>query len=197
MVRIFSQYVSPKSIILMLLEGGFIALALVCAVRIRFWDSAPGFEAYIAMPEFAWQTLVFVATLQVCFYYCDLYRPAAIRGNEQWIALGQSLGSGCLLLGILYFMFPILLLGRGIFFISVVLVPAFVLASRAALDRIWRAAATKENVAIIGTGELAGVVALQLSKRDDLNVRLAGFIEVNGTPWRGREIMGHPVFGAE
>src|ERR1044071_6131520 len=124
MVRIFSQYVSPKSIVLMLLEGGFIALALVCAVRIRFWDSVSGFEAYVALPEFVWQLLVFVTTLQVCFYYCDLYRPSAIRGrHEQWVALGQSLGSACLLLGILYFIFPSLLLGRGILFISVALVP--------------------------------------------------------------------------
>lgn len=197
MVRIFSQYVSPKSIVLMLLEGGFITLALLCAARIRFWDSASGFEKYVAWPDFAWQALVFVATLQVCFYYCDLYRPTAIRDrHEQLIALGQSLGSGCLLLGILYFIFPALLLGRGIFFISVVLVPAFVTVSRAALDRVWQAAAPKENVVVIGTGALATAVASQLLKRNDLNVQMTGFIEVNGTPWQGREILGRPVFGS-
>jgi sugar transferase (PEP-CTERM system associated) len=197
MVRIFNQYVSPKNIVLMLLEAGFITLALLCAVRIRFWGSAPGFEAYVAMPEFTWQALVFVATLQVCFYYCDLYRPTAIRGrNKQWMALGQSLGSGCMLLGILYFIFPSLLLGRGIFFISVALVPAFVTVSRVALDRVWQAAAPRENVLIIGTGALATVVATQLLKRNDLNVQVAGFIEVNGTPWQDREILECPVFGS-
>ena len=74
MVRILNQYVSPKGLVLMLLEGMFIALALLCAVRIRFWGSESGFDAYVAMPEFVWQALVFVVTLQVCFYYCDLYR---------------------------------------------------------------------------------------------------------------------------
>lgn len=174
-------------------------MALLCAVRIRFWDSASGFESYVAGPDsdFGWQALVFVVTLQVCFYYCDLYRPTAIRDRyEQLIALGQSLGSGCLLLGILYFIFPALLLGRGIFFIGVALVPAFVAISRAALDRIWQAAAPQENVVIIGTGALATAVASQLLKRSDLNVQMTGFIEVNGTPWRGREILGCPVFGS-
>jgi len=195
MVRILSQYVSPKSIVLMLLEGGLIALALLCAVRIRFWGSASGFDEYIAMPDFAWQAFVFVATLQVCFYYCDLYRPGAIRGrNEQWIAIGQSLGSGCLLLGIVYFIFPTLLLGRGIFFIGVALVPAFVTFSRVALDRIWQAAAPKENVVIIGAGDLAVTVASQLLKRTDLNVELAGFFDVNRAGGQGRMLFGRPVF---
>jgi sugar transferase (PEP-CTERM system associated) len=197
MIRILSQYVSPKSIVLMLIEGGFITLALLSAVRIRFWGSVSGFEAYVALPEFVWQVLAFVFTLQVCFYYCDLYRPSAIGGrNEQWIALGQSVGSGCLLLGILYFIFPSLLLGRGIFFIGVALVPAFVVVSRVSLDRIWQAAAPKENVVIIGTGALAETVASQLLKRRDLNVDLSGFIEMNGFPWQGREILGRPVFGS-
>src|SRR5215813_12947718 len=107
MVRILHQYVSPKSIVLMLLEGLLMMLALLCAVRIRFWDSDAGFDNYIALPDFAWQAVVFVATLQLCFYYCDLYRLNALRGrNAQLISLGQSLGSGCLLLGIVYFIFP-------------------------------------------------------------------------------------------
>ncbi|HEY2018783.1 MAG TPA: hypothetical protein VGH38_35000, partial [Bryobacteraceae bacterium] len=197
MVRILNQYVSPKNIVLMLLEGMLIALALLCAVRIRFWGSASGFDEYVAFPEFAWQAVVFVVTLQVCFYYCDLYRSGAIRGrNEQWIAIGQSLGSGCLLLGIVYFIFPALLLGRGIFFISLALVPGFVTVSRLALDRIWQAAAPKENVVIIGAGDLAATVASQLLKRNDLNVELAGFFDATSAPGQEQMLFGRPVFGS-
>jgi len=198
MVRIFNQYVSIKGIVLMLLEGGLILLALLAAVRIRFWNSAPGFEAYVALPEFVWQSVVFVVTLQVCFYYCDLYRLSALHGRtEQLIAIGQSLGSGCLLLGIVYFIFPSLLLGRGIFFISVALVPPFVTVSRNALDRIWRAAAPKENVLILGTGNLAVAVATQLVKRHDLNLELAGFGEMEQGGAKGRTMFDRPVFGPD
>jgi len=196
MIRVFSQYVSPKGIVQMLLEGALITLALLCAVRIRFWGSTSGFEEYITFPDFVWQALVFVVTLQMCFYYCDLYRPSAVRGrNEQLIAIGQSLGSGCLLLGTVYFIFPSLLLGRGIFFISLALVPAFVTFSRVALDRIWQAAAPKEAVIIIGAGDLAVSVASQLLKRSDLNVRLAGFYDTTHTA-EGRMLFGLPVSAA-
>src|SRR5262245_47285419 len=213
MVRILNQYVSPKSMVLMLLEGALIMLALLCAVRIRFWGSESGFNAYVTEPEFAWQAVVFVATLQVCFYYCDLYRLSALRArNDQLIALGQSLGSGCLLLGLVYFIFPILLLGRGIFFISVALVPAFVIFSRVALDRIWQVASANENVVIIGAGDLAATVAKHLLERKDLNIELAAFADVGHSghgqgvtvpakmPYsidEGRTLFGRPVFDAE
>src|SRR6185295_16014596 len=170
MIRVFNQYISPKSIVLILLEGGLIALALLCGVWIRFWNNSPDFDAYVSLPNFFLQALVFVATLQICFYYCDLYSLNLIRGrHEQLVATGQSVGAGCLLLGILYFIFPGLVLSRGVFFISVTLVPAFITFSRIALDRIWLAAAPMENVIILGTESLACLVAGELRKRDDLN----------------------------
>jgi FlaA1/EpsC-like NDP-sugar epimerase len=196
--RIFSKYVSPKTLVLVLLEGGLIALALICAVRIRFWDSTPGFNAYIGLPVFGVQVIVFVATLQMCFYYADLYnlKHTQLR-NERLMALAQSLGASCLLLGILYYVFPSLLLGRGVFFISMALVPAFIGVSRVGLDRIWQAAAPRENVAIMGTESLACTVASELAKRRDLSVQLCGFIDVRSSRNGGQEtLMDHPILRA-
>jgi sugar transferase (PEP-CTERM system associated) len=195
MIQVFHQYVSLKNVLLMLLESALIALALVCGVRIRFWGSAEGFSAYITLPEFTLQALAFVVTLQVCFYYCQLYNASAIRNrSDQWVALGQSLGSGCLLLGVVYFIFPALLLGRGIFFISLALVPAFVVLNRITLDRIWTAAAPREKVLVLGVSRLATVVASELTRRNDLNVSFAGFVEPNGSVGQA-DLMHGPVLG--
>jgi sugar transferase (PEP-CTERM system associated) len=180
MIRVFNQYVSPKSIVLLLLEGGLIALALFCGVWIRFWNNSSDFAAYVELPNFAGQVVIFVLTLQICFYYCDMYTLSALRRrHDQMIAVGQSVGAGCLLLGGVYFIFPSLLLSRGVFFISVMLVPAFITVSRILLDRLWVAAGPQERVLIIGDGPLAKVVAVELGKRYDLNVHLAGFVSMN------------------
>jgi sugar transferase (PEP-CTERM system associated) len=195
MIRVFNQYISPKSLVLLLLEGGLITLALLCGVWIRFWNNASDFTAYIALPNFTLQAVFFVLTLQICFYYCDLYKLSTIRGrHEQMIVVGQSVGAGCLLLGFLYFVFPALLLSRGVFFISVMLVPGFVTVSRIAFDRLWLAT-PRENVLIIGTESLASLVATELVKRNDLNINLCGFIDTSRTPG-GREAVGDfPVLG--
>jgi|SRR5579862_7084545 len=198
MIRIFSQYVSPKSLLLVVLEAALIVLALFCGIRVRFWNNPLEFEFYTQLPEFAWQGLVFAGIFQICFYYSDLYNLNAIRHrNEQLTSLGQSLGAGCLLLGVIYFVFPDLLIGRGVFFISTVLVALFVLLTRLGLDAAWRIAAPAQNILIFGTGELAVMVAQELKRRGDLNTRLIGFIEpapVHANfPWT---LLGFPVVGA-
>lgn len=195
MIRLFNQYISPKSVVLLLMEVGLITLALLSAVWIRFWNSTLEFDAYITLPTFFPQAAVFVVTLQICFYYCDLYSLNVIRGrHEQLIATGQSVGAGCLLLGILYYIFPALVLSRGVFFISVSLVPAFITFSRIALDQIWQAAAPRENVIILGTESLACLVAGELSKRKDLNIALSGFFDLKATH-PVETLCGLPVLG--
>jgi sugar transferase (PEP-CTERM system associated) len=200
MIRLFSQYVSSKSIVLMVFEGALLTLALFCGAWIRFGGGGQGFDEYTGMPHFAPQVLAFVGILQICFYYCDLYDLSVIRrGPEQFISLLQSVGAACLLLGMLYFVFPSLLIGRGVFFISVVLVAAFVVLSRLMLDRVWQVAAPRENILILGTGQLAETVARELRNRGDLNATVVGFARVEdptGAPARNApDICGWPVLG--
>src|SRR5689334_18675579 len=102
MIRIFNQYVSPKSILLMLIEGGLIALALFCGVRLRYWGHPDEAGLILQFPDIALQGFMVILIFQLCFYYSDLYNLNAIRGrSERLICLGQSLGSACLLLGAL------------------------------------------------------------------------------------------------
>jgi len=197
MIRIFSQYVSVKSLLLMLLEGILIALSLVCGVKVRFLNEPDEFEYYTAMPDFAIQVAVVVVVLQVCFYYNDLYRLAAVgRRGEQVARVGASLGAACLLLGLIYFLFPWLLIGRGVFVITVAFVGGFVMLTRIALDTAWRATTNPNHVLIVGTGPWAQTVARELGQRDDLNVRFVGFVSPraeDATP--GSTLFGMPVLG--
>ena len=79
MIRVFSQYVSPKSVCLMLLEGLLIVLCLTGAVKLRFWGDPVEFELYTKLPDFGIQALVSVIVFQVCFYYNELYDLHVMR----------------------------------------------------------------------------------------------------------------------
>jgi sugar transferase (PEP-CTERM system associated) len=198
MIRIFNQYVSPKSVLLMFTEGALITLALACGLRLRFWNSPDEMDALVRFPDIAIQGLVIILIIQLCFYYSDLYNLNLRRGpSEELICLGQSLGSACLVLGALYYVFPGLLIGRGIFLISVFLVAAFVTINRVVLDRAWQIAAPKQNIVILGTHEIALHVARELTAREDLNVSLVGFIEAkSGDSGAAKSLFGHKVIGA-
>jgi FlaA1/EpsC-like NDP-sugar epimerase len=194
MIRIFSQYVSPKSLLLMAIESLLMSLALVCGVFVRFWNEPLEFDSYIQFPDFAVQVVIFVMIFQICFYYSDLYNVHTTRTRyEQLLCVGQSLGAGCLALGLVYYIFPSLLIGRGVFFISTALAATFVMVSRIALDRAWQFAAPKQNVLILGTHELAVTVARELTRRGDLNLQLLGFVQTAGCTDQQQELFGRPM----
>jgi sugar transferase (PEP-CTERM system associated) len=196
MIRIFSQYVSPKSLLLIGLETVLMALSLVIGARLRFFNRAGEFTNYVHWPEFIFQILVVVVVLQICFYYSDLYNLTILREHPQLvIGLTESLGAACLFLGGVYYIFPGLLLEHGIFFIGVSLAAVSTFANRLALDRAWRFASPKERILLFGAGDLAVTVAREFSRRDDLNIELAGYVETSGSHG-GKQLFGRPILGS-
>ena len=196
MIRIFNQYVSPKSLLLIGVETVLIAVSLLLATRLHFLNQAAGFTNYVRWPDFSLQILVVIVVLQICFYYSDLYDLSILRRHHQLvICLTESLGAACLVLGVMYYAFPGLLLGHGIFFDGVSLVAVSTLANRLALEHTWRFASRKERILLLGTGELAAMVAREFSRRDDLNVELAGFVET-AESHGDKQFFGRPILGS-
>jgi sugar transferase (PEP-CTERM system associated) len=197
MIRIFSQYVSAKALVLMTIEGVLIASAMLGGIHIRFWNSPVDLAFYTALPDFAIQVLLTVVVFQICFYYNELYDLTASRRRaELWTCLGQAIGLGCLIMGFLYFLVPALLIGGGVFFISLGLASALLVANRVLLDKAW-AVTPFQNVLILGTGTMAMAVARELNRREDLNVRLIGLLEDGAAaPGSAAQVFGHTVFKA-
>ena len=197
MIRVFSQYVSPKSVCLMLLEGILIALCLTGAVKLRFWGNRAEFEMYTMLPAFGVQALVSVIVFQVCFYYNELYDLHAMRRpSEQMLCLWQSLGAASVVLGFMWFLIPGIQIGRGVFFINIVLLAVTISIFRATLDFVWRTTAPKQKILILGTGPLATKVARELTKREDLNFELAGFVDkTGGSSSTLGSVFGWPILG--
>ena len=196
MIQVFNQYVSAKSFVLMVVEASLIVLSLICAVELRFWNNPAEVLLYLSLPDFAVQTTVVVFVCLACFYYNDLYDlSTGYSAVERVLRVEQSLGAASLLLGLLYFMFPGLLLGRGVFIIGMVLVTALVMLSRKLLDKAWQFTAPMQRVVILGTGQLALELARELTRRGDLSMRLEGFVGGVGSRDENEKIFGFPVLG--
>jgi hypothetical protein len=163
MIRIFSQYVSPKTLVLVGLETALITLSLVVAARLRFWDDTVGFYAYTDLPRFAWQTLTVVLVFRSSFYLNDLY-DLQHGYRDELLRVMQSIGGASFLLGVLYFLAPSLLIGRGVFFLNVAVTGSCILLNRLAVERLWLAAPT-QNTVVLGGGRLAGTVVSEIAKR--------------------------------
>jgi sugar transferase (PEP-CTERM system associated) len=195
MIQIFSQYFPIRTLLLAVLETLLVAIAVVCGAKLRFWNDPAEFQAYIQLPDFGLQLIPVIGVFQVTFHYAKLYDFSGIRPRlEDTLRLWQSIGTASLILGALYFVFPSLLIGRGVFAISLGLIPLFMLANRFILDRAWRFASPPERILILGAKEFGIVVSRELRRRKDLNVNVVGFINGDQSA-HAAEIAEMPVFG--
>ena len=194
MIQIFSQYFAVKTLLLAVLETLIVALAVVCGAKLRFWNDPSEFETYIQLPNFALLLIPVIGVFQVTFHYAELYNFSGIRSRmEDTLRLCQSVGTASLVLGTLYLLFPSLLIGRGVFAISLGLIPWLMLANRFILEKTWRFAWPPQRIAILGARELGIVVSEELRRREDLNVKVVGFISEQSP--RTAAISAAPVLG--
>jgi FlaA1/EpsC-like NDP-sugar epimerase len=195
MIQVFSQYVSPKRLVLFGGEALLIALSIFCAALVRFWSDLSSLQAYVEFPDFGLPLLTMVIVFQVCFYYNDLYDLNMQHGRrERIIDIARSIGSACSVLGLLYFLVPSLIVGRGVLFIAAALIGISAAGTRTALNRIWPATAMAQNILILGCGPMALKVAREFSRRRDLNVHIVALTWQDATP-PPETAFGYPIFG--
>ncbi len=119
---------------------------------------------------------------QLCFYFGDLYNLRVVSDRrEMFIRIVQSLGVTSLILGVIYFWFPKLVIGRGVFLIAAALVVIFVIGWRLCWEWLAHAVGPRERLLIIGTNPAAISLARELYDRRELGVEITGFISDDAT----------------
>src|SRR4029077_9758536 len=114
-----------------------------------------------------------------CMYYFDLY-DSSILGNrrEVLIRLAEVLGTVYSLLAFLYYWYPALELGRGIFVIGLTFVAILLFFWRRLFSKINSVSEFADRALILGEGPLAELLQHEFELRPELGLRVVGRISV-------------------
>ena len=129
---------------LVFFETALILCAITAAARIRL----EGYAWEILFHEGGFGKMLLVAGVtQLCLYYGDLYNLRRVSDRrELFIRMAQALGAAALFLAVVYYWFPDLVIGRGIFAISTAFIVVLVAGWRVAFDWISRRMGPRERV---------------------------------------------------
>lgn len=159
MIKVCNQYVSGKTMLLVLLEQLEVVLCFSTAAWLRF-GHVPSLMASLA---------VTCAIIQLCLYCMDLYTfRAAPQPGRLALDLAKALGVAALALAGVYFVLPSVYIGRGVFAMTMLLAFVVLYGTRLALGRTL-SSRVPEQCIVIGTGPLARALAAELRSRPDLN----------------------------
>jgi sugar transferase (PEP-CTERM system associated) len=173
-LRIFDQYIPIRKIAFFFLESIFIGGMVILGTYLRFLGEPASFYYYEYL---ILKALLIVACVQLSLYYFDLYDLKAFRSNiELGIRLLQSLGVSSILLAFLYYLFPLLIIGRGIFLISLTFMGAIIVSWRIIYNHILKTRQLDQRIMIVGSGSLAKNIAKEIVERVDTGFKVIGFI---------------------
>ncbi len=174
-MRIFSRYKPGRNVIFFIAEGLVISFGVLLAIGMRFsFDSESVFYyEYIFV-----KVLFIVIVCQATLFYNDLYFTN-LGGNNRilLIKLLQSLSATSVLLAISYFFSPFLIIGRGIFILTMIVLPPLLFIWRIFYTEIPIFNKNKERILILGTDDLALEIGRKIVDKSYAGLEMVGYID--------------------
>jgi len=173
MASVLMRRVTSRSASLILCEAALIVAAVTFAVYLRL--GIRGLERISDEPQ---KLLLIVVVALVCLYWADLYDfRVLVDRRELFVRSLQALGVASVILAAIYFWFPDLVVGRGVFMLAAAFVITVVLGWRMAFEWLSGRVGPRERLLLVGTGDSAIRLARELYQRKDLGVEIVGFID--------------------
>jgi len=187
-------YIPRRTLLLGISEACLISLALVASAVARLGSAE---ASYMLRNQYGSLKILFVSVaFLACMYYFDLYDSAVVSNrHEAVVRLIQVLGVAYIALGLLYYLYPPVKLGRGIFHIGFLFVGLLLLLWRRLFSIINNTAGLAERVLILGDGTLAESLVHEIEARPELGIRVAGRVQMSAIAELGsnRELDETPV----
>src|SRR6266545_1054442 len=163
-----------RPLALLIFEGALVYSCGVMAIYIRFGPETP----YALGAGRVWlKTLLVTVLVLASFYLFDLYDFSRIRRRAALLLrLSQSLVVGGLALAMMFYVWPQIRLGRGVFPLSLLLTLAFMVAWRFLARRLLGHPRLAHRVLILGVGHDAVTIAREMLMRREAGYDVIGFV---------------------
>ncbi len=163
-----------RPLALLIFEGTLVYLCGVIAIYIRFGAETSD----VIGPERGWlKTLLVSILILASFYLFDLYDFGRIRRRAVLLLrLAQALGAGAMALALVYYLWPQIHLGRGVFLLSLSLMLTFMIVWRSVARWLLGHPRLAERVLILGVKEDAVTIAREMLTNDVAKYEVIGFI---------------------
>ncbi len=174
MIRFLNRYWSIPAVVAFLIEAVLLMGSVWLAFVIRFGADSGGFTRY----QLILRCWLFTVVVQAAFYFGGVYDfKTHFSLRQTAIRLCRAGLVGAVSLWALYYLFPSLFMGRGLFALSLLLGLSSVACWRVALHLILERNLFEERVLIVGADEKARSLAREIISRRHRGYDVVGFLD--------------------
>jgi len=188
MWRVFVRYLAFRRIGGVIIENILLVFCVLDAAHIRLGPEG-GYRQYLA------RAIMMAIVFQIFLHLRDVYDFRNTRSFMQFILrLLQALVFASGTLACVYYVFPSLLLGRGVFAISLAMISMFLLLWHTLLRLYFGIRTPRTNLLVLGTGRLARELVSEILRHPELGMGVCGFVDDN-PDLLGKSIVNPRVIG--
>jgi sugar transferase (PEP-CTERM system associated) len=163
-----------RAIIILLFESLLTCLCGAAAIWLRFGaESAAMFRS-----SHIWLKVgLLMLVVQGAFYIFDLYDFRRIRQRAAlYVRIFQAMGLAAIALAVIFYVVPQMMLGRGVFLVSLLLMLTLMSCWRVFVNWLLGHPRLAERVLILGTEQTAINLAREVLERPEVGYRVVGFV---------------------
>jgi sugar transferase (PEP-CTERM system associated) len=179
LIRLLNTYFPSRTIFLGVSEACLVAFVFLAATVVRF--GAADASVVLSYEQGFFKIAVVAAVFITCMYYFDLYDSSILSNRrEVLIRLAQVPGTMCILLALVYYLYPPLKLGRGIILIGLPFVVILLVLWRGLFLVFNGRPQFAERTMIFGDEPSTSTLFRELNSRPELGLRIVGRVLVAG-----------------
>jgi len=172
MPYLFNKYYPLRNIFFVFGEGLLIFIS-INAVLLILGNAS---EELAKLPLLFSKAMLVTIVFQICLYYFDMYDFSSIGSfSENATRITQAFGFGCILLAGAYYLFPSTTISFRTFLISYVAICICMVVWRFYYSQILEKKMFTQPVLLIGTGNIAQAITMELMSRMDSGYKISAF----------------------
>ena len=188
MPYLFNKYYPVRKLFFFLGEG-FLIFASVLGILLLF----SSWKLFLAVPsEFMLRALTVTFVFQLSLYFYDLYdlrKPGTT--TETFVRMMQAFGVGCILLALLYSLFPSIIISTTVFWGCYLIICLTLLTWRSLYYLILEKKMFAREIILVGTGETAERIVLEVASNQESGFTIGAMIGKSPPAFNH---LGIPVF---
>jgi sugar transferase (PEP-CTERM system associated) len=174
MIRIFRHYVSTAYLSLLLAESGVLLTAIFIGGHLRFLHE----KEWQVEPDWWITAFLFALTMVICNAALGLYQRSACSFETAglFLRLSTSFLLGTVAMSLVFYAFPALFLGRGVFGFALLFALFVSLGIRLGFRRFIDSQRLKRRILVLGVGENARRILEYRQKLPQASLNFVGFV---------------------
>jgi sugar transferase (PEP-CTERM system associated) len=156
-------------------------LLLICCVLAAYYIRLQQFALSWTKYDYILPKAILIAIIfQLSLHLNDIYGFRGARPSKEYaVRLFNALVMAAIILCVLYYVAPDLIVGRGVFGISLILSSGFLIVWHTMLRLYLGKRTPHTNLLVLGTGKLAREAVREILRHPELGIKVVGFVDDN------------------